>query len=368
MKISIHTCYVLHAIPMIAFLLLLHPAHNESAKTQTSIPRKFRWVTKDSALRYLVQEMSVMDEFQKDILGPFETVRVSGTEENKKVQEHIKSLFLKWGWHVELDRFEDSTPYGTKEFTNIIATHNPNKPQRIVLACHFDSKYFKGGKFVAATDSAVPCAILLETVRQMQCLLDKGSRDKSSAKDISLQLVFFDGEEAFKAWTAKDSLYGARHLAKRYEEESEPGDPSDIKKINKIRELVLLDLIGTTDTQFTSQFSSTSDLFAQLIKTEKHLRSNGFLTGKHSGPIFSDRQGWGGIEDDHKPFLERGVDILHLISTPFPSVWHKMTDDWAHLDFGLIDDFSRIFRVFLSNVLHLQPEDRGCRRKSNPEL
>ena len=28
--------------------------------------------------------------------------------------------------------------------------------------------------------------------------------------DTTLQFVFFDGEEAFKDWTATDSIYGAR--------------------------------------------------------------------------------------------------------------------------------------------------------------
>lgn len=32
---------------------------------------------------------------------------------------------------------------------------------------------------------------------------------------MSLQLVFFDGEESFEEWTATDSLYGSRHLAER---------------------------------------------------------------------------------------------------------------------------------------------------------
>lgn len=32
---------------------------------------------------------------------------------------------------------------------------------------------------------------------------------------VTLQLVFFDGEESFEEWTATDSLYGARHLAER---------------------------------------------------------------------------------------------------------------------------------------------------------
>ena len=32
-------------------------------------------------------------------------------------------------------------------------------------------------------------------------------------RELTLQLIFFDGEEAFKTWTSADSIYGARHLA-----------------------------------------------------------------------------------------------------------------------------------------------------------
>jgi glutaminyl-peptide cyclotransferase len=33
---------------------------------------------------------------------------------------------------------------------------------------------------------------------------------------VGLQLVFFDGEEAFRHWTPTDSIYGARHLAAKW--------------------------------------------------------------------------------------------------------------------------------------------------------
>jgi len=39
-------------------------------------------------------------------------------------------------------------------------------------------------------------------------------------KGTSLQLIFFDGEEAFVDWTETDSLYGARHLAAQMEKTS----------------------------------------------------------------------------------------------------------------------------------------------------
>lgn len=40
------------------------------------------------------------------------------------------------------DRFTDSTPYGDREFTNLIFTFDKDAPRRIVLAAHFDSKFF----------------------------------------------------------------------------------------------------------------------------------------------------------------------------------------------------------------------------------
>lgn len=58
------------------------------------------------------------------------------------------------GWSVEEDVFDDQTPIGQITFRNIIATHNPKSCKRLVFACHYDSKYFKSGKFLGATDSA----------------------------------------------------------------------------------------------------------------------------------------------------------------------------------------------------------------------
>lgn len=34
---------------------------------------------------------------------------------------------------------------------------------------------------------------------------------------VTLQLIFFDGEEAFGTWTRTDSIYGARNLAAKME-------------------------------------------------------------------------------------------------------------------------------------------------------
>ena len=44
-----------------------------------------------------------------------------------------------------------------------------------------------------------------------------------SVQDLTLQFIFFDGEEAFVTWTQQDSLYGARHLASKWASTPDPG-------------------------------------------------------------------------------------------------------------------------------------------------
>ena len=40
--------------------------------------------------------------------------------------------------------------------------------------------------------------------------LEDGVEDDEDVAETTLQLVFFDGEEAFNVWTPTDSIYGAR--------------------------------------------------------------------------------------------------------------------------------------------------------------
>ena len=52
--------------------------------------------------------------------------------------------------------------------------------------------------------------------------------------DVTLQMVFFDGEEAFQEWTRTDSLYGARHLAEVWENMAHPTDSTNSTMISTI--------------------------------------------------------------------------------------------------------------------------------------
>lgn len=48
-------------------------------------------------------------------------------------------------------------------------------------------------------------------------------------------LLFLDGEEAFKRWGPKDSIYGARHLASKWDSQKYTyGDETGISDLDKI--------------------------------------------------------------------------------------------------------------------------------------
>lgn len=93
--------------------------------------------------------------------------------------QHIVSQLrsLSAGWAVEEDSFQSSTPKGPVTFTNVLAVLNPSAPRRLLLACHHDSKILPRDPkapqrgFIGASDSAVPCAMLLELVSALDTQL-----------------------------------------------------------------------------------------------------------------------------------------------------------------------------------------------------
>ena len=78
-----------------------------------------------------------------------------------------------------------------------------------MIACHYDSKIEPPG-FQGATDSAVPCAMMLNLA---QTLREELRALRSTKQELTLQFFFLDGEEAFVSWSSTDSIYGARQTA-----------------------------------------------------------------------------------------------------------------------------------------------------------
>lgn len=295
--------------------------------------------------------MSDMTHF-RSVLNEILIPRVVGTPNHVKVGNYIVNQMRGLGWDVTENVFADETPiFGTLNFKNIIAKLNPNADRYLVLACHYDSKYMREHDFVGATDSAVPCAMMINLAKVMSTKLEA-----LQSSQLSLMFIFFDGEEAFRHWGPTDSIYGARYLASNWES-SEYKDGAN--QLQRMDVLVLLDLLGAPDPVFFSYFQSTEKWYVRLAVAEQRLAEldqfEGYSKGKAEQTYFRLRSSGALIEDDHIPFMRRNVDILHVIPSPFPSVWHTPSDDMSALDFKTIDNLNKIMRVFVAEYLHIKP-------------
>ncbi|KAK5985541.1 Glutaminyl-peptide cyclotransferase [Trichostrongylus colubriformis] len=178
---------------------------------------------------------------------------------------------------------------------------------------------------IAATDSAVPCAMIMDIAKSLTPYMNK-----RVAMDVALQLIFFDGEEAFVKWNETDSLYGSRHLAKKWESKWYPtttGTNSEMsREIDRIDVLMLLDLLGASNPVIPNTVGlGALQLFDQLPIIEGDLRRLGCASV--SRDVFQSGMPLHTVGDDHLPFMKRGVPILHLIPRPFPRVWHTAEDN-----------------------------------------
>lgn len=326
---------------------------------------ELKWVR---PLRPLVQEQLLyaaeipLDEKEtfQDVLRNILVPRTVGSDGHHRVREFLQQSMEQLGWHVEEDRFDSPTPHGTKTFSNVVATLDPDACHRLVLACHYDSMVHKQGVFMGATDSAVPCAQLIYLASVLDTRLKEQKRKNAG---ITLQLVFFDGEEAFVRWSSQDSLYGSRHLAAAWHRNSTDGQPlencllnADITtQIDRMEVLVLLDLLGAPNPRFYSYFADTRPVYDRFVEIESRLNDVGAMEtsyGRRTNYFVNSSQ-LALIEDDHIPFLRKNVPIVHVIPNPFPSVWHTLEDNEANLDHPTINNLNKIFKAFVSEYLQL---------------
>lgn len=296
--------------------------------------------SRDELIDQYINELAPKNDINefKRILSPILVERVVGTKSHEEVKEYITREMQNLKWNVELDPFHDTTPNkGKLLFTNIIATNNPSASKYLVFACHYDSKLMNF-KFIAATDSAVPCAMLIYFAKLL------GNLSRPIQSSIGLKFIFFDGEEAFVTWTDTDSVYGARHLANQMEARS---------NLNQIDLMVLLDLLGDSSPQFYSFFPDTHNRYRKLVAIEKRLKSKNLLTPEKSVTrYFTNTKFYGAdIKDDHEPFLVKGVPILHIIPLPFPNVWHTEFDNENIINYGTVKNLLLIFEVFIVQYL-----------------
>lgn len=273
-------------------------------------------------------------------LSPLLVRRIPGTPAHLNVRNYIVQKFRESGWSVEIDVFESNTPDGPKSFYNLIFTLEPSKPKKLILAAHYDLKDFSKhrgfGSFTGAIDAAWSCAFLIE----LGAAISRTPTNLFRRRDLSPQIVLFDGEEAFNHWSSTDSLYGSRHLSEIWHSNG---------RINQIELFVLLDLLGGVSSAVPSFFSNTSHAHAYLRKIERVLLDSHRITFQF---FQASQQASSVIQDDHTPFLSRGVPVLHLIPHTFPKCWHTPDDNVTALHIPSIHSLSLTLCLFVYDYLN----------------
>ncbi|KAL4770420.1 hypothetical protein BDW60DRAFT_78639 [Aspergillus nidulans var. acristatus] len=345
----------------------------------------------DAALKALPRPGKDFDIHDGAILSPILIPRVPGTAGSTTVLNHFVDFFRNSlpKWNVEFQNSTSTTPVSDgKEvpFVNFIAYRDPpfaakGDVGRLTLVAHYDSKYEPKG-FIGAIDSAAPCAMIMHAMRSIDEALTK-KWESSSPNDYleyqGIQVLFLDGEEAFKVWTDTDSLYGARSLAQHWDSEVNPAISVYKTPLSSISLFVLLDLLGSKNPIIHSYYRTTHWAYQKLADVERRLRdlkmfkSNGETWFPDSSTNERQLSYYGSLGDDHVPFLKRGVDVLHVIDySPtrggFPSVWHTMKDDAEHLDIDTVEDWSLLIAGFAAEWMELEgfmPETKTKKKRNS---
>jgi glutaminyl-peptide cyclotransferase len=131
--------------------------------------------------------------------------------------------------------------------------------------------------------------------------------------------------------------------------------------LSSITLFLLLDLLGAASPNVPSYFKTTHWAYQHLAKIETRLRDLSLLQSEPIHPFLPDSENGNDqfyaaytVQDDHIPFMARGVEVLHIIPTPFPRVWHQITDDGEHLDGPTVEDWARMVTAFVGEWMDLE--------------
>jgi len=225
--------------------------------------------------------------------------RPSGSEAIVHLRDWISSELKPLGGELGLDFFTGQTPAGAVPMANLVLKFPGASGKALVVTGHYDTKRIPLVHFVGANDGGSSTGFLIELARAIST--------RKHADDI--YIVFFDGEEAVANWTETDSCYGSRHLAAKWAADG---------TLAQIKAFVNIDMIGDKDLDLSDDANSSQPLRTMVWQIADKLGDSRYFRHDASG-----------IEDDHGPFVDSGVNAIDLIDLdygPNGSYWHTAND------------------------------------------
>jgi len=247
--------------------------------------------------------------------------RPPGTEAIEKCRTYLTQQLELSGWKVTRQAFTGTTPRGKVEFVNLIATFpGKNNTPAFLVCSHYDTKIFDTAKFVGANDGGSSTGVLLELARVLAKRPDLAQK---------AELVFFDGEEAYEAFSETDGLYGSRYFAK---------DLAAQGKTKQFRGGLLLDMVGDRSLTITLPPDSPAEMARDIFAASEALNLRKHFT-------YFDRD----IMDDHTPLNEAGIPTIDLIDFDF-AAWHTPEDTIDKLSAESLRTVGAVTSYYLSEM------------------
>lgn len=224
--------------------------------------------------------------------------RPSGSDAIEQTQNYILTQLRADGCQIDEDDFHAQTPIGTIAMKNIVAKAPGNGKGVILLLTHYDTK--RMADFVGAEDGGSSTGLMLEMARHI-C---------GRKQPLAIWVAFLDGEEAMVHWNQdNDHTYGSRELAANLELTGQ---------LKNIKAVILADMIGQKGLRIPKDSYSTSWLTDLVWATAAKLGYQNVFVSETAG-----------AEDDHQPFLAKGlaaVDLIDLNDYMNEGYWHTPQD------------------------------------------
>ena len=223
-------------------------------------------------------------------IGP----RPAGSAGSASARQYISDQLRLLGLKPVEQPFDAETPIGRIRMVNVSTTIPGARKERLIIGGHYDTKLFREFRFVGANDGGSSSAFLLELARVL----------KTRTNPFSIELVFFDGEEAVVDWKLTDHTYGSRHYV---------ADARRSGTLASIKAMVLVDMIADRQLHIRREEASTPWLTEAIWASARKLKQAAFVTESLR------------VEDDHMAFLEAGIPAVDIIDLDYPA-WHTAAD------------------------------------------
>jgi glutaminyl-peptide cyclotransferase len=278
-----------------------------------------------------------------------------GSAAQKSLALDIKAGLVKSGWDAQIVKFKTIIPkmsaqrFGGSEkdgaltqeifAENIVATSRGGERCSVIIGGHYDTKFFRNIHFVGANDGGSSTVVMQELARVITLVKQhEAATVKNTGRllDCTLVLAFFDGEEAnLPEWNdgktilgIEDNLYGSRAFAEGIERKFE----GPVFQNLPVKLALVIDMVGHKNQNLFISAGSNPQLSQKLLSVAGNIVISAV---NHL------------IEDDHIPFLQKGVPVVHVIDWTNLSEWHTQNDNMNIISSKKMQDFGDVLLRFL---------------------